>query len=76
MRITDKVIIIQYESKGEQGQIEMIITADQLRQTARRRIATLLPNAKIIDMVEGGQLELAPAVTPAERDAINSRSKK
>jgi hypothetical protein len=46
--VTDKVLRV----KTDGGNLDIIITGDQLVSTARRRIATLMPKARILDITE------------------------
>lgn len=46
--VHDKVLRVRTDA----GDIDMIITADQLIQTTRRRMATLMPKARILDITE------------------------
>lgn len=54
--ISDKVVHV----KTDRGDYDIVITGEQLGQTVRRRIASLLPNVRILDMTEtnGEQTDL------------------
>lgn len=65
--ITSKRFKISYIEVGttEVKTVTMEITADQLTQTVRRRMNTLLPNVRITDITEPSENELA--LEPAKK---------
>lgn len=46
--ITDKTLQV----KTDQGTFTITITSEQLRQTAQRRMSSLMPKARILDITE------------------------
>lgn len=61
--IQDKVVKVTFDyNSTEKHTIEITITGEQIGQTVRRRMSTLMPKARLIDMTEvltDTQLELA-----------------
>lgn len=59
--IEDKHIAVTYTDENGQGQITITVTGEQIGQTVRRRMNTLMPKARIQDITEKkGELELRP----------------
>lgn len=50
--LTDKVAKIQFRVNNQPDEIELVITGDQLEETMRRRMKTMMPRAQITDISE------------------------
>jgi hypothetical protein len=50
--LQDKTAKIKFTVHGQPDEIEMTITGDQLTETMKRRMKTLMPTARITDISE------------------------
>ena len=63
--ITDKVVKVT----TNEGDYTMVVTAKQIEETIRRRMRTLTPNARILDMHEAHE----PA---QQQDLLSTKTKR
>ena len=56
------------DENGKEQEITITITGDQIKQTVKRRMDTLMPKAQIIDMTEENP-------DSVQLDALGNRSK-